>query len=73
MAKADKNTLTEMPAVNNAVEPVIAERKLIKKDHIGLIHKASPNMLQIHKSMRRHYENSDEWTIVEESDSTKKK
>lgn len=56
--------------VSESVAPVIAKESLLKDDHIGLRKKGESGMVQIHKSMRKHYENG-EWEIIEAE--TKKK
>jgi len=65
VSKKTSIALEDMPAVNEAPEPVTVQHSVIKPNHIGLILEGSKSVIQIHESMRHVYENDPKWQIIE--------
>lgn len=62
-AKVQALELTEQ--IESTIAPVLEVEPVIKQGNIGLLRDGSNSLIQIHASMRRHYEGKEGWTIVE--------
>ena len=58
-------------AIEMPVESVLKVDPVIKSGNIGLLREGSNSLIQIHASMRRHYEGKQGWTIVEHDNKKK--
>lgn len=72
MKAKDKAEVLELSeSIEATIEPVLQFEPTIKRGHIGLLKDGSNSLIQIHASMRRHFEGKAGWTIVEPEDKKK--